>query len=125
MGSCLCGGGEPVVRNVYACGGCADLGELSDQVSRQLRREGFAQSSMSCITGIAAHMPAFIDVAKKAEEVIVIDGCPVLCAKKVMEHVGVEFTSYVLTDMGLEKGKTEVTKELINDISNRIKENAK
>ncbi|SDE68981.1 putative zinc-binding protein [Sporomusa acidovorans] len=62
---------------MYACGGCADVGEVADQACRKLRREGFAQASMSCITGIAARMQPFIDAAKKANQVVVIDGCPV------------------------------------------------
>ncbi len=120
MSNCLCGE-KSVSRNVYACSGCADVGEVADQVSRQLRKEGFAQSSMSCIAGIAAHMKPFIDAAKKVEEVIVIDGCQVLCARKVMEHTEINAVSFVLTDMGLKKGKTEVTQDVINDICNKIK----
>lgn len=120
MSNC-CGGTQEVSRVIYACGGCADVGEVSDQVCRKLRREGFAQASMSCITGIAAHMQPFIDTAKKAEQVIVIDGCPLLCAKKVLEHVDIAPISYVLTQMGLEKGKTEVNSQVIDDISEKIK----
>lgn len=123
MTNCIYGE-KSVSRNVYACSGCADVGEVADQVSRQLRKEGFAQSSMSCIAGIAAHMKPFIDAAQKVEEVIVIDGCQVLCGKKVMEHAEINAVSYILTDMGLKKGKTEVTLEVINDICNKIKERA-
>ncbi|MDF2571821.1 MAG: zinc-binding protein [Sporomusa sp.] len=121
MSNCNCGGVPEISRVVYGCGGCADVGEVSDRVCRQLRREGVAQSSMSCITGIAAHMQPFIDTAKKASQVVVIDGCPVLCAKKVLEHVDINPLSYVLTEMGLQKGKTEVTQEVVDNISNRIK----
>jgi uncharacterized metal-binding protein len=66
-------------------------------------------------------MQPFIDTAKKASQVVVIDGCPVLCAKKVLEHVDINPLSYVLTEMGLQKGKTEVTQEVVDNISNRIK----
>lgn len=121
MSNCNCGGVQAVSRIIYACGGCADVGEISDQVCRQLRREGVAQASMSCITGIAAHMQPFIDTAKKAGQVVVIDGCPVVCAKKVLEHVEIEPVSYVLTQMGLEKGKTEVTPQVISEMSEKIK----
>lgn len=120
MSNC-CGGAQEVSRVIYGCGGCADVGEVSDQVCRKLRREGFAQASMSCITGIAAHMQPFIDTAKKAKQVVVVDGCPVLCAKKVLEHVEIPAVSFVLTQMGLEKGKTEVTTQVINEISEKIK----
>jgi len=121
MSGCNRGGVREVSRIIYACGGCADVGEVADQACRKLRREGVAQASMSCITGLAAHMQPFIDAAKKAEQVVVIDGCPVLCAKKVLEHVDVAPVSYVLTQMGLEKGKTEVTQQVINEISEKIK----
>lgn len=67
MTNCTCGE-KSVSRNVYACSGCADVGEIADQVSRQLRKDSFAQSSMSCITGIAAHMKPFIDAAQKVED---------------------------------------------------------
>jgi len=117
-----CSGNEQgVSRMVYACAGCADVGEVSDKVCRQLRREGLAQASMSCITGIAAHLQPFIDAAKKVNQVIVVDGCSVLCAKKVLEHVDISPVSYVLTEMGLEKGKTEVTSQVVNEISEKIK----
>ena len=117
-----CSGNEQTVsRMVYACAGCADVGEVSDKVCRQLRREGFAQASMSCITGIAAHLQPFIDAAKTANQVIVVDGCSVLCAKKVLEHVDISPVSYVLTELGLEKGKTEVTSQVVNEISEKIK----
>ena len=122
MSGCNCGGVQEVSRVIYACGGCADVGEVADQACRKLRREGVAQASMSCITGIAAHMQPFIDVAKKAEQVVVIDGCPVVCGKKVLEHVEIFPVSYVLTQMGLEKGKTEVTQQVINEISEKIKD---
>ena len=121
MSNCNCGGVPEVSRIIYPCGGCADVGEISDQVCRQLRREGFAQASMSCITGVAAHMQPFIDGAKKANQVVVIDGCPVECAKKVLEHVEISPISYVLTQMGLEKGKTEVTPKVVNEICDKIK----
>lgn len=112
---------QEVTRMVYACAGCADVGEVSDKVCRQLRREGFAQASMSCITGIAAHLQPFIDAAKKANQVIAVDGCSILCAKKVLEHVDISPSSYVLTEMGLEKGKTEVTLQVVNEIKEKIK----
>ncbi|CQR70856.1 DGC domain protein [Sporomusa ovata DSM 2662] len=122
MSGCNCGGEVPEVsRIMYPCDGCADVGEVSDQVCRKLRREGFAQASMSCLSGIAAHMQPFIDAAKKANQVVAVDGCPVGCAKKVLEHVEISPISYVLTQMGLEKGKTEVTQQIINEISEKIK----
>jgi len=75
-------------RVVYACSGCADVGEIADQVSRKLRQDGFATSKASCIVGIGAGLKPFIDAAKAADTVITIDGCEILCAKKTIENIG-------------------------------------
>jgi uncharacterized metal-binding protein len=41
-------------------------------------------------------------VAKSADERIVIDGCPVACAKKIMVEKGLAIDTYVLiTDLGI------------------------
>lgn len=114
-------GEKTVSRYVYPCAGAADVGEVTDRVCRQLRREGFAKTPMSCITGIAANLQPFIEAAQQMDELIVIDGCPTVCARKVMENAGIPAKYYLLTDMGLEKGKTTVTPELIEDICQRIK----
>ncbi|CQR72339.1 DGC domain protein [Sporomusa ovata DSM 2662] len=112
---------KTVSRYVYPCAGAADVGEVTDQVCRKLRREGFAKTPMSCITGIAANLKPFIEAAQKMDELIVIDGCPTVCARKVMENAGISAKYYLLTEMGLEKGKTTITPELIEDICQRIK----
>lgn len=108
-------------RIVYACAGCADVGEVADQVGRKLRRDGFATSKASCLIGIAAGVQAFTDAAQAAESVITIDGCGVCCAKKVIEGMNLEPNSVVLTDMGLVKGETTSSGELIEKLANRIK----
>ena len=44
---------------------------------------------------------------ESAASVLVIDGCPVDCGKKVLEHAGFgSFTFLRITDLGMEKGKS-------------------
>ena len=59
---------------VYSCSGCADVGEVADQIGRKLRRDGLASHKASCIVGIGAGLAPFIDAAKAADTVITIDG---------------------------------------------------
>jgi uncharacterized metal-binding protein len=40
-------------------------------------------------------------------------GCSVACGKKTFENLGIPHNHYVITDYGVEKGKTEITSELI------------
>lgn len=115
MSEC-CGGGK--TRLVYACSGAADVGEVSDKIARKLSKDGFGK--MTCLAGIGAHLSGFIESAKTASENITIDGCPISCAKKNLEHIGITPKSYILTELGLVKGKTLVTQEVINDICNQI-----
>ena len=119
MGCCN-GNNEATTRIVYACAGCADVGEASDLVSRKMRREGYAQPTASCLAGIGAGIQTFIDAAKGVAEVITVDGCGMLCAKKIIENIDIAPRAYVLTEMGLEKGKTKISDDLINDVYQKI-----
>lgn len=117
MGECACKGG---VTLIYSCSGAADVGEITDRVARALRREGFGQGS--CIAGVGAGIPGYVQSAKGADENITIDGCPVACARKTLENIGITPTSYVVTEMGFKKGSTHVTPEAIETVYNNIKE---
>lgn len=108
-------------RRVYGCSGCADVGEVADRVSRKLRTDKFADSSGSCLAGIGANIEPLIKAAKDVEEVITIDGCSMLCAKKIMDNHNISAKSFLLTELGLEKGKTPVTDEVIKKMCNKIK----
>ena len=116
MSEC-CGGGK--TRLLYSCSGCSDVGEIADKTTRKLSKEGFGK--MTCLAGVGAHLSGFVESAKGADEAITIDGCPVACAKKSLEHIGVTPKSYILTEMGLVKGKTPATEAIVNDISTKIK----
>jgi uncharacterized metal-binding protein len=109
-----------ISKIVYACGGCADVGEVADQVSRKLRKDGFAVAKMSCLAGIGAGIAPFIEAAKAADTVITIDGCGMVCAKKMIEKVDLEPRSIVLTSMGLEKGSTTPSQELTEKLCRQI-----
>jgi uncharacterized metal-binding protein len=118
--SCCNGKKEETTRIVYACAGCADVGEVSDLVSRKIRKDGYAQPTASCLAGIGAGIQTFIDAAKGVKEVITIDGCGMRCAKKIIENIDITPRTYVLTDMDLEKGKTKISEELIDDLYQKI-----
>jgi uncharacterized metal-binding protein len=111
---------EETSRIVYACAGCADVGELADQVSRKLRNDGFASPASSCLVAIGAGLKPFVDAAIKAESIVTIDGCPVRCAKLLIEKIGISPSSIVLTELGVEKGHTTVTPQLTEEICKKI-----
>lgn len=118
MADCGCGG---KTRIMYACSGAADVGEIADGTARKLRAEGYGK--MSCLAAIGAGLSGFIESAKAADENLVIDGCAVGCAKKVFDQKGISCRYVVLTELGLEKGKTPATAETIAGVCGKIKGN--
>ena len=116
-----CGKEKVESRIVYACAGCADVGEIADRVSRKLRTDGFATPKTSCLAGIGAGLQGFIDAAKTAESVVTIDGCSVACTKKMIENIGIKPCAIFLTDMGLVKGQSVATSELVDRVAQSIK----
>jgi uncharacterized metal-binding protein len=118
MSKCCCGGKTILI---YPCSGAANTGEIAGQISRKLTNEGFGK--MTCLASVGAHISGFVQSAKGVDENITIDGCSIACAKKILEHIGVNPTkSYILTEMGIKKGETPVTKEIIDNMTREIKD---
>lgn len=108
---CCCGG----VKMIFPCSGSADVGAFADQVARKLTIEG--KGRMSCLAGIGGGVSGIIKSAESAEKILVIDGCPLECAKKTMEKAGLtSFNHISLAELGFEKGKTYISDENIKKI---------
>jgi len=87
---------------ILACSGASNLGQLANQAAVELTREGFGK--MFCVASIGAHLPTFVEAAKKPDGLVTIDGCAVGCARKILEHADVPLQAYVvLYDLGIEK----------------------
>ncbi len=67
-----------------------------------------------------ADLSGFIASAKAADSNIVIDGCPIACGKKIMENRDLEYIHILLSEYGVEKGKTEITDELVSAAAEKI-----
>jgi uncharacterized metal-binding protein len=92
------------------CSGASNVGQMSHQAVVELSQEGFGK--FFCLAGIGAHLDKFVQSAKTNPEVVVIDGCPVGCAKRIVEHAEVPISKYlVVTKLGLEKNHVLKTKE--------------
>jgi uncharacterized metal-binding protein len=115
--NCSCN--DKVDKVVLSCSGQSDVGELSDLVARKIRNNNIRV--MKCLAQVAINNKPLIE-SIKGSNVLVIDGCLVDCAKKIMENAGISDFNYVrVTDLGFIKGKTPVTEETINKIFDDIK----
>jgi uncharacterized metal-binding protein len=89
-------------RLIFCCSGASNVGILSFRAAIRLAREGFG--TFSCIAGIGSRNPPMIRAAKSAGERVVIDGCPIGCARKIMEMNQVPVDRYVIvTELAIDK----------------------
>jgi len=97
---------------IFPCSGAADVGEISDRTARKLTGDGVGK--MFCLAGLGGHIESFVTNTKAAGKILVIDGCPVDCAKKTLEHAGFQsFSHFRVTDLGLNKGQAPATDDNI------------
>ena len=115
-----CAGSRTVL--LYACSGGANVAEISDKAARELMFSGCG--TMFCLAGMGAGIPGMIQTAKDADLNLVIDGCPMDCAKKIFEKAGVSnYTVVRVTDLGIEKAKgVRCTQEQVDKVLAKAKE---
>jgi uncharacterized metal-binding protein len=90
-------------RLIFCCSGASNVGVISFQAAIRLAQEGFG--AFSCIAGIGSNNPQMIRAAKLAGERVVIDGCPIGCARKIIDANLIPIDRYVIvTELGI--GKT-------------------
>ena len=78
------------------------MGQIANQAAVRLAQERIGR--YFCLAGIGGHVSGMIESTKAGEMLIAIDGCPVGCAKKTLEHTGFDIDEYVqVTDLGIEK----------------------
>jgi len=102
MSDTCCANNDKVM--ILSCSGGSNVGQLSNQASVELTREGFGR--MYCLAGIGGRLEGFIQSARDVPAMMAVDGCPLGCARAVLEKAGVPVRGYlVITDLGIEKNK--------------------
>jgi len=96
---CLC---EPSEILIFSCSGSSNVGQIANLAALKLTQDGVGR--MFCLAGIGGHVSGMIESTKAGKMIVGIDGCPVACAKKTLEHAGFKADEYVqVTEMGIEK----------------------
>jgi len=112
---CSCGSGDAGPKVIFSCSGCADVGELADQAARKLTRDGAGK--MACLAGISGRVSGIVKSTEAAQSILAIDGCPLDCTRKTLDIAGVTKVNHLrLSDLGFEKGKTEVSESAIASV---------
>jgi len=115
---CLCASGELLF---LTCSGGSNVGQISNKAAVELAKEG--RGRLFCLAGIGAHLDTMI-LAAKERKLVAIDGCPIQCATKILDHAGLESAlSVVVTDLGIEKSpRLEVEAADCEKVVEKIKE---
>jgi uncharacterized metal-binding protein len=117
--SCGCGGSSGP-KLIFSCSGAADVGELADKVARKLTKE--RTGMMFCLAGIGGRVSGIMKSTEAASTILAIDGCALDCTKKTLEEAGFKrFTHLRITDLGFEKGKTEVDAKSMAKVTEKAK----
>lgn len=96
---CMCNSSD--VR-VVACSGASNVGQIANNAAIELAREKVA--GFFCLAGVGAHIEGMVKSGREADLMISIDGCPVQCAAKTLQHAEIEpAIQIIVTDLGIEK----------------------
>ena len=119
---CLCEADEVLI---FACSGASNAGQIANETAKRLSSQGIG--GMSCLAGIGGHISGFAEAAREVKKVVVIDGCPVHCARKTLEHAECPVTGHVVvTDIGVRKTSDfHLDDKDIAKVENAVKEKLK
>jgi uncharacterized metal-binding protein len=114
----------------YACSGCSSAAQLANHLAVRLDRLGHAE--MSCIAGLGGDVKSLVRTAKNAaassRPILVIDGCPLACARHTLARHGLAPTHHVqLAQHGIRKIQhadfdPAQASQLLADLSLRVDE---
>jgi len=116
---CLCG---PSDVRVVACSGASNVGQIANQAALELAKEKVA--GFFCLAGVGAHINGMVESGKEADLMISIDGCPVQCAAKTLQHAEIEpAIQLIVTELGIEKSHDiALDEEICSKVVEKIKE---
>jgi uncharacterized metal-binding protein len=78
---------------VYSCSGCSSAAQMANDIAVSLDRDRVAE--MSCIAGVGGDVAPLVEAATSGRPVLVIDGCPLECAKACLADHDVEPDEHV------------------------------
>jgi uncharacterized metal-binding protein len=107
---------------IYACSVGSNVGQLANEAAKML--VGWKAGAMSCAVGLGAHASGLVESGKAARVTVALDGCPVQCVRKAMEHVGIKPRIHVvITDLGIKKNyDLEIKQGDVEMVARSVKE---
>ncbi|MGQ9490410.1 MAG: putative zinc-binding protein [Anaerolineae bacterium] len=87
---------KPSVGIFYCGGAMSSAGELTGVAAFEvLKQLGPQEVGMGCVSALAAGVPKHFRTMQGLERVVVVDGCPNACVRKIVEKTGARMDAYV------------------------------
>lgn len=116
---------QSTVPLIYSCSGCSNVAQLANDIAVKINSDRIAE--MSCIAGVGGKVKSLVKTARSNRPIIVIDGCPLQCAKECLKNIDIEPNEHIiLTDYDLKKKynthlKLEDETDIFEQIVKKIK----
>ena len=107
---------------IVSCSGASNTGKYADEVARMLSSRG--EANMICLAKVAiGDQPLIQKIKGQNAKIVVLDGCPVNCAEKLLAREGITDIFHLnTTDFDIVKGKTPFSVDKTNEIVQYIKQ---
>lgn len=88
--------GKPRVCILYCGGAMSSVGELTSMAAFEaIKRLGTKELGMWCVSALAAGVPKHFRTMQSLEHVLVVDGYPNSCVRKIVEHTGARMEGHI------------------------------
>ena len=116
---CLCSNSDV---KIVACSGASNVGQIANQAAIELSKEKVGR--FFCLAGIGAHIKGMVKAGKEADLIVAIDGCPVQCAAKTLQHAEIEpAIQVIVTELGIEKSHDiAIDEKVCSKVVEKVKE---
>jgi uncharacterized metal-binding protein len=102
---------------IFPCVGSSNVGQLSNKIAIELEKKGFG--TPMCTSGIGGRVSGIMKSAEASDKIIVIDSCPLNCAKNTLELAGFKVDNHIIiSEFGIKKNKDKDLKE--NEVSEAL-----
>jgi uncharacterized metal-binding protein len=93
---------------LFVCfGGMSNVGTLTGLAGLEaVKQAGPGKAGIFCMGGLPTGAPTVLEKTRAVERIITVDGCPLNCARKIVEQAGFTPTRSVnlVRDCGIVKG---------------------
>ena len=97
---------KPRVGIFYCGGAMSSVGELTHEAAFEVMKQlGPQEVGMGCVSALAAGVPNHFKTMQNQEKVLVIDGCPNSCVRRIAKEKEAKMDGYINlgNDLGIEK----------------------